>query len=193
MKIRFPRCGCFAPPAVRDEDEDEFSGPDRRTKSSRSSTRVHTPDLKNVSTDTEEATMVDLPPVSIQRIRSWVSDDFFDCASEIGDIEETFPPGMLDAALAAQEALLFWHTGDGSSQFKDAGKSGKVKLAIIPAKGETMQVVKGTASFGVGELTSEEVVDFLTDVEKKGKYDSQFAQGNVGSFGALTRGHSVTS
>ncbi|KAF4758097.1 hypothetical protein FOZ63_026682, partial [Perkinsus olseni] len=139
---------------------------------------VHTPDLKNVSTDTEEATMVDLPPVSIQRFRSWVSDDFFDCVSEIGDIEETFPPGMLDAALAAQEALLFWHTGDGSSQFKDAGKSGKVKLAIIPAKGETMQVVKGMASFGVGELTLEEVVDFLTDVEKKGKYDSQFAQGH---------------
>ncbi|KAF4741414.1 hypothetical protein FOZ63_017220, partial [Perkinsus olseni] len=83
-----------------------------------------------------------------------------------------------DAALAAQEALLFWHTGDGSSQFKDAGKSGKVKLAIIPAKGDTMQVVKGTASFGVGELTLEEVVDFLTDVEKKGKYDSQFAQGH---------------
>ncbi|KAF4744348.1 hypothetical protein FOZ62_029090, partial [Perkinsus olseni] len=62
--------------------------------------------------------------------------------------------------------------------FKDAGKSGKVKLAIIPAKGETMQVVKGMASFGVGELTLEEVVDFLTDVEKKGKYDSQFAQGH---------------
>ncbi|KAF4689186.1 hypothetical protein FOZ60_001960 [Perkinsus olseni] len=188
MKIRFPRCGCFAPPAVRDEDEDEFSGPVRRTKSSRSSTRVM---QQNVSTDTEEATMVDLPPVSIQRFRSWVSDDFFDCVSEIGDIEETFPPalrqgnqlddltqGMLDAALAAQEALLFWHTGDGASQFKDAGKSGKVKLAIIPAKGDTMQVVKGTASFGVGELTLEEVVDFLTDVEKKGKYDSQFAQGH---------------
>ncbi|KAF4653899.1 hypothetical protein FOL47_010238 [Perkinsus chesapeaki] len=130
----------------------------------------------------------------LQRIRSWISEDFFDCISELEELSpislevpstalkagstDEITGKMLDEALAAQKVILEWHCGEGVKEFKDAGKSGKVKLAIIPARGDSMQVVKGTASFGVGELELEEVVEFLCDVERKGKYDSQFAQGH---------------
>ncbi|EER18913.1 Phosphatidylcholine transfer protein, putative [Perkinsus marinus ATCC 50983] len=86
---------------------------------------------------------------------------------------------LLDAALEAQEKVLYYLSAEGKAEFDPNGKSGEVTMMVRSQTSETLQIVMGYRSFGVDEIDMQRLLDVLMDPEARKDFDKQTADGKM--------------